>query len=301
MTARALLLAGGTGTRLFPLTRTVSKHLLPVHDKPMIYYPLSTLLSLGVRDILIVTAPPHIAAYRRLLGDGRQWGVSLTYAVQAHPDGIARTLVLGERFIADRPVLMALGDNVFHGPLPADFPGPGAGARLVSARVSDPRRYGVVESDRTGRVLSVQEKPDRPRSPHAVTGLYHFDANAVAIARDLRPATRGEVEITSLHRRYLDRGTLTVSPLPAGTAWIDAGTFDDLERAARYVAAVQRRCGIRVGCVEEAAWQAGLIDDDQLVRLAAEPRARRYRDYLLAILSPGPVTRPVTGSGRQRL
>jgi glucose-1-phosphate thymidylyltransferase len=287
MTARALLLAGGTGTRLWPLTRTVSKHLLPVHDKPMIHYPLSTLLSLGVRDILIITTRRDLPAYRRLLGDGSAWGVCLTYAVQARPEGIAQTLVLGERFIADRPVLMALGDNVFHGPLPEDFPGPPTGARLVTARVDDPRRYGVVESDREGRVLSVREKPDDPRSRQAVTGLYAFDADAVAIARDLRPERRGELEITSVHRRYLDRHALAASPLPAGTTWIDAGTFDDLERATRYVAGVQRRDGVRVGCVEEAAWRAGLLDDEGLERLAAAPGARAYGDYLRALPARG--------------
>ncbi|WP_067499269.1 sugar nucleotidyltransferase [Actinoplanes sp. TFC3] len=301
MTTRALLLAGGTGTRLWPLTRTVSKHLLPVHDKPMIHYPLATLLSLGVSDILVVTTPRDLPQYRRLLGDGEAWGVSLSYAVQARPEGIAQTLVLGEHFIAGRPVLMALGDNVFHGPLPPDFPGPPYGARLISARVSDPRRYGVVESDHAGRVLSVREKPAHPQPGQAVTGLYSFDAEAVALARDLRPARRGEFEITSVHQCYLGRGALTVSRLPARTVWIDAGTFPDLERATRYVAAVQHRDGVRVGCVEEAAWRSGLIDDDRLERLAAGAGARAYGDYLRALLARGPAAPPVAGIGSQRL
>jgi glucose-1-phosphate thymidylyltransferase len=284
---RGILLAGGTGSRLLPVTRAVSKQLLPVLDKPMIYYPLSTLIAVGVRDILVITTPPDRKQFRRLLGDGAQWGLRLEYAVQHRPEGIAQAFLIGEAFLAGEPAALALGDNLFWG---ADLRAAclhdwhGTGAHIFAYPVSDPSMYGVVELDGTGCPRSVIEKPVRPRSPYAVTGLYLYDGEVARIARTLSPSPRGELEITDLNRVYLERGALTVTVLPRGAAWFDMGTFAGLAQASAYVRAVEERQGRAVGCVEEAAWRAGHIDDARLRDLARPLTHSGYGDHLLRLL-----------------
>ncbi|MEV4259486.1 glucose-1-phosphate thymidylyltransferase RfbA [Spirillospora sp. NPDC049652] len=284
---RGLMLAGGTGARLRPVTRAVSKHLLPVFDKPMIYYPLCTLVTAGIREILVITTPEDRAAFRRLLGDGSQWGLRLEYAVQDRPEGIAQAFLIGEEFLDGRPSALILGDNLFHG---MDF-GRWArsmpeltGGHVFARRVADPSAYGVVEFDDEGRVLSIEEKPARPRSRYAVPGLYFYDADVVKIARGLRPSARGELEITAVNDHYLREGRLRVSMMDPGAAWWDTGTVGDIVRAAEYVRDVDEHHGRKVGCVEEAAWRAGLISDAQLRDLARPLRSSGYGDYLLALL-----------------
>ena len=285
--ARGILLAGGTGSRLLPVTRAVSKQLLPVFDKPMIYYPLSTLIAVGVRDILVITTPPDREHFRRLLGDGAQWGLRLEYAVQYHPEGIAQAFLIGEAFLAGEPAALALGDNLFWGAnlgTACLHDWPGTGAHLFAYPVPDPSMYGVVELDGAGCPLSVVEKPVRPRSLYAVTGLYLYDGEVARIARTLSPSPRGELEITDLNRVYLERGALTVTVLPRGVAWFDMGTFAGLAQAAAYVRAVEERQGRAVGCVEEAAWRAGHIDDARLRDLAGPLTHSGYGDHLLRLL-----------------
>jgi len=285
---RGVLLAGGTGSRLWPVTRAVSKQLLPVYDKPMIYYPLTTLVSAGIREILVITTPADRDAFVRLLGDGGQWGLRLDYAVQPRPEGIAQALLIAEEFLAGGPVTLILGDNIFHGT--------GLGRRLRAAAahvegglifaypVADPSAYGVVEFGDDGRVHAIEEKPRRPRSRYAVPGLYVYDADAVKIASGLRPSARGELEITAVNEEYLRRGRLRVEVLGRGAAWLDTGTFASLEAAGEYVRVVEQRQGLKIGCVEEAAWRAGLIDDDRLRELARPLMASGYGEYLLRLL-----------------
>lgn len=284
-----VLLAGGTGSRLWPVTRAVSKQLLPVWDKPMIYYPLHTLIVAGVRNILIVTRPDEVEQFRRLLGDGSQWGLRLGYQVQDRPRGIAHALVLAADHLDGGPAALVLGDNVLHGPdldgqlrPPAD--GGTGGALIFAAEVRDPRQYGVVELDAFGRVRSIEEKPALPRARYAVPGLYYYDGEAAAIAAALTPSARGELEITDVHAEYLARGRLRARMLRPGTAWFDTGTFAGLAAAGDYVRDVQERYGIHVGCVEEAAWRAGLIDDDDLRSLAVPLCVNGHGDYLLRLL-----------------
>ncbi|WP_432028891.1 glucose-1-phosphate thymidylyltransferase RfbA [Streptomyces sp. 1222.5] len=284
---RGILLAGGTGSRLWPLTRSVSKQLLPVFDKPMVYYPLSTLVMAGVSEILIITTPEDQYQFRRLLGDGGQLGLRLDYMVQEAPRGIAEAFLIGADFIAGEPVALILGDNIFHGS------GLGTrlarqnelqGGRVFAYQVADPSAYGVVEFDESGRALSIEEKPDRPRSRYAVPGLYFYDRRAVDIARRLEPSARGELEITDLNRVYLEAGELHVTRLDRGTAWLDTGTFTSMVQAAEFVRVIEERQGLKVGCVEEAAWRAGLIDDDRLRDLARPLLKSGYGDYLLGLL-----------------
>ncbi|MFF8862601.1 glucose-1-phosphate thymidylyltransferase RfbA [Streptomyces sp. NPDC015139] len=284
---RGILLAGGTGSRLWPLTRSVSKQLLPVFDKPMVYYPLSTLVMAGVSEILIITTPEDQYQFRRLLGDGRQLGLRLDYMAQEAPRGIAEAFLLGADFIAGEPVALILGDNIFHGS------GLGTrlarqselqGGRVFAYQVANPSAYGVVEFDESGRALSIEEKPDRPRSRYAVPGLYFYDRRAVDIARGLAPSARGELEITDLNRVYLEAGELHVTRLDRGTAWLDTGTFTSMVQAAEFVRVIEERQGLKVGCVEEAAWRAGLIDDDRLRDLARPLLKSGYGDYLLGLL-----------------
>ncbi|MFE2101979.1 MULTISPECIES: glucose-1-phosphate thymidylyltransferase RfbA [unclassified Streptomyces] len=288
---RGILLAGGTGSRLWPLTRSVSKQLLPVFDKPMIYYPLSTLLMAGVREILIITTPDDQDQFRRLLGDGAQLGLRLEYAAQERPEGIAHALVLGADFIGDEPVVLILGDNIFHGT------GLGTrlaryddlkGGRLFAYQVANPSAYGVVEFDERGRVLSIEEKPVRPKSRYAVPGLYFYDNRVVEIAHGLRPSARGELEITDLNRVYLEAGELNVTRLDRGTAWLDTGTFTSMVQASEFVRVIEERQGFKVGCIEEAAWRAGLIDDDRLRELARPLLKSGYGHYLLGLLEDSP-------------
>jgi glucose-1-phosphate thymidylyltransferase len=287
---RGIILAGGSGTRLHPLTRAVSKQLLPVYDKPMIYYPLSTLMMAGIRDVLIITTPADAAAFANLLGDGSQLGMEFSYAQQPRPDGLAQAFLLGADFIGDDSVCLVLGDNIFYGT--------GLGRRLVELRaidgahifayhVGNPGAYGVVEFDLDGRVLSIEEKPPKPRSNYAVPGIYFYDSRVVDIARGIRPSARGELEITAVNSEYLERGELTVTVLERGTAWLDTGTVADLMAAGEFVRVVEERQGLKIGCIEEIAWRNGFIDDARLAEIAEPLRRSGYGDYLISLLDQG--------------
>lgn len=283
---RGIILAGGTGTRLHPITRGVSKQLVPVYDKPMVYYPLSTLMLAGIREILVITTPEDAESFRRLLGDGTQFGITIDYVVQPEPDGLARAFVLGADHIGTDCAALVLGDNIFHGPGLGTslnrFAGLDGGA-VFAYRVSDPSAYGVVEFT-DGRAVSIEEKPKVPRSNYAIPGLYFYDNDVVEIARGLRPSARGEYEITDINRAYLEAGKLRVDVLARGTAWLDTGTFDSLLDAANYVRTIEERQGLKIGVPEEVAWRMGYIDDEQLCALA-DPLVRSgYGSYLLDLL-----------------
>jgi glucose-1-phosphate thymidylyltransferase len=284
---RGIILAGGTGSRLHPITQGISKQLVPVYDKPMIYYPLSTLMLAGIRDILIITTPHDADQFQRLLGDGSQFGISITYTQQPSPDGLAQAFVLGAEHIGNDPVALVLGDNIFYGQ------GMGTqlrrfsnidGGAVFGYWVADPSAYGVVEFDGAGQAISLEEKPERPKSHYAVPGLYFYDNNVVEIARNLKPSPRGELEITDVNREYLDRGKLRVEILPRGTAWLDTGTFDSLNEASEFVRTVQKRQGLSIGCPEEIAWRLGFLDDDELAQRAAPLVKSGYGQYLLSLL-----------------
>lgn len=286
---RGIILAGGTGTRLHPITRGVSKQLVPVYDKPMVYYPLSTLMLAGIREILVITTPEDADSFRRLLGDGTQFGITIDYVVQPEPDGLARAFVLGADHIGTECAALVLGDNIFHGPGLGTslnrFAGLDGGA-VFAYRVSDPGAYGVVEFA-DGRAISIEEKPKVPRSNYAIPGLYFYDNDVVEIARGLRPSARGEYEITDINRAYLEAGKLRVDVLARGTAWLDTGTFDSLLDAANYVRTIEERQGLKIGVPEEVAWRMGYIDDEQLCALA-DPLVRSgYGRYLLDLLERG--------------
>jgi glucose-1-phosphate thymidylyltransferase len=288
---KGIILAGGSGTRLYPLTRSLSKQLLPVYDKPMIYYPLSTLLLAGIREILVITSAEDQGQFMELLGDGSQWGIRLEYAVQPRPEGIAQAFLIGERFIARAPVCLILGDNIFYGHGLAktlqQIAAAGSGGTVFGYYVRDPQRYGVVSFDRQGRVLDIEEKPEKPASNYAVTGLYFYDHEVVEIARGLAPSARGELEITDVNRAYLARGRLRVELLGRGTAWLDTGTHNSLLDAANFIRVVEERQGLKVACLEEIAYRMGFIDGDQLARLAESLKKNGYGQYLLDILSEG--------------
>ena len=286
---KGIILAGGSGTRLYPLTRAISKQLLPVYDKPMIYYPLCTLMLAGIRDILIISTPHDLPQYQRLLGDGGQWGLNFSYAEQAKPEGLAQAFLIGERFIGNDSVSLVLGDNLFYGHglgrVLQQAVQRASGATIFGYYVRDPERYGVVNFDKAGKAINIEEKPKKPLSNYAVTGLYFYDNHVIDVAKGLKPSPRGELEITDVNRIYLAQGDLSVELLGRGTAWLDTGTHDSLLQAAQFIETVESRQGLKISCPEEISWRMGYIDTEQLRSLAEPLRQNGYGQYLMDMIS----------------
>lgn len=289
---KGIILAGGSGTRLYPITRVISKQLLPIYDKPMIYYPLSTLMQAGIREILVITTPHEQSLFQQLLGDGSQWGIEISFAVQESPDGLAQALIIGEEFLAGDPSCLILGDNIFHGgglqKLLNRCTKRSGGSTVFGYWVRDPERYGVVEFDDSYRVLSLEEKPKKPLSHYAVTGLYFYDGRASEFARNLKPSPRGELEITDLNRCYLEDGSLRLERLGRGYAWLDTGTHESLQQASSFIETIEARQGLKVACPEEIAFQQGWIGRERVRELAEPLRNSGYGEYLVELLERGP-------------
>lgn len=287
---RGIILAGGSGTRLWPITKGISKQLMPIYDKPMVYYPLSTLMMAGIREVLIITTPEYNDQFKALLGDGSELGMRLEYAIQPSPDGLAQAFIIGEEFIGTESVALVLGDNIFHGSTLGTSLQEHSeidGALIFAYQVADPTSYGVVEFDKDFKAISIEEKPEKPKSNYAVPGLYFYDNSVVEIAKSITPSARGELEISSVNERYLDQGSLAVQVLDRGTAWLDTGTFESMMQASEYVRVIEDRQGFKIGCIEEIAWRAGWISDDQLVALATPLKKSGYGEYLFYLLAQG--------------
>lgn len=289
MKRKGIILAGGSGTRLYPLTHSISKQLLPIYDKPMIYYPLTTLMLAGIKDILIINTPHEQELFVKLLGDGSQWGINLTYAVQPDPGGLAQAYLIGEKFVDNHPSCLILGDNIYHGSGMADLLATAGdrstGATVFGYRVTDPERYGVAEFDKTGKVIDLEEKPVKPRSNYAVTGLYFYDNQACHIAKELQPSPRGELEITDLNKVYLQQDELMVELMGRGYAWLDTGTHDSLTDASNFIATIEKRQGIKIACPEEIAFQQGWINAEQVLKLAQPIKKNGYGQYLMSLVA----------------
>ena len=291
---KGIILAGGSGTRLHPLTKAVSKQLMPIYDKPMIYYPLTTLMLSGIRDVLVITTPHEQVLFKQLLGDGSQWSMNISYAIQPSPDGLAQAFIIGEEFIGGEACALVLGDNIFYGHglqgLLEESAQRTTGATVFGYYVKNPQAYGVAEFDATGRVIGLEEKPEKPRSNYAVAGLYYYDKDVVAMARSLKPSKRGELEITDLNRLYLERGDLHLEKFGRGVAWLDTGTHDQLLQAAHFVQTIQQRQGLQIACPEEVSFRKGWIDPEQLLKLAEPLKKTAYGQYLVDIAHEGPST-----------
>lgn len=283
---KGIILAGGSGTRLYPITKGISKQLMPIYDKPMVYYPLSTLMMAGIRDILVITTPEDSDSFKRLLGDGSELGIKLSYAIQPNPGGLAQAFIIGEEFVGSDSVALVLGDNIFHGhgfgESLKECVDPDGGV-VFAYRVADPERYGVVEFDYAMHAVSIEEKPTKPKSNYAVVGLYFYDNDVIEIAKNIKPSDRGELEITTVNEEYLSRGKLKVRVMDRGTAWLDTGTFESMNDAAQFVEVIEKRTGQKIGCIEEVAWREGWISDEQLSALAAPLKKSGYGKYLEAL------------------